>query len=431
MPVEGIDVWRVLKGAGVKYVNFVIVDILGRARVDVMSIDAAKDAFVDGVPYDGSSIPAYTTVNRSDLVAEVDPSSVYVETWNGGRTAFVFTNTLEGGGYSMLDPRNVLRKTLADLRARGYDVKTGVEVEYFIVRGNPPELVDTVGYFDVPPPSTRKVVEEIMDNFVACGIGETKAHHEVAPSQFEVNIPYGDPVKVADSILVFKIMARSIAAKYGYGVTFMPKPFWGINGSGAHTHISVWKDGRNLFASYKEPTEELKYAVAGLLENAISISAVVAPTVNSYKRLVPHHEAPTRVVWGLGNRSAMVRVPYYGGKINRIEYRHPDPSMNPYLAFAVIATSVVDGISARKAPPQPVADVAYELEGVKETPKHLGEALKYFTESNIASKLPSQLVKAYVKIKEAEWESYSAKYSWEKTWNTITDWEYQQYLYTV
>jgi glutamine synthetase len=193
----------------------------------------------------------------------------------------------------------------------------------------------------------------------------------------------------------------------------------------------VWKDGRNLFASYKEPTEELKYAVAGLLENAISISAVVAPTVNSYKRLVPHHEAPTRVVWGLGNRSAMVRVPYYGGRINRIEYRHPDPSMNPYLAFAVIAMSVVDGISARKTPPQPVADVAYELEGVKETPKHLGEALKYFTESNIANKLPSQLVKAYVKLKEAEWESYSAKYSWEKTWNTITDWEYQQYLYTV
>ena len=431
MPAEGIDVWRVLKGAGVKYVNFVIVDIFGRPRVDVLSIDAAKDAFVDGIAYDGSSIPAYTTVNRSDLVAEVDPSSVYVETWNGGKTAFVFTNTLEGSGYSMMDPRNVLRKTLEDLRASGYDVKVGVEVEYFIVRGNPPELVDTVGYFDVPPQSTRRVVEEIMDNFVASGIGETKAHHEVAPSQFEVNIPYGDPVKVADSILVFKMMARSIAAKHGYGTTFMPKPFWGVNGSGAHTHISVWKDGRNLFASYKEPTEELKYAVAGLLENAISISAVVAPTVNSYKRLVPHHEAPTRVVWGLGNRSAMIRVPYYGGKINRVEYRHPDPSMNPYLAFAVIAMSVVDGISARKAPPQPVADVAYELEGVKETPKHLGEALKYFTESNIAGRLPSQLVKAYVKVKEAEWESYSAKYSWEKTWNTITDWEYQQYLYTV
>ncbi|MFZ8810136.1 MAG: glutamine synthetase family protein [Pyrobaculum sp.] len=431
MPAEGIDVWRVLKGAGVKYVNFVIVDIFGRPRVDVLSIDAAKDAFVDGIAYDGSSIPAYTTVNRSDLVAEVDPSSVYVETWNGGKTAFVFTNTLEGSGYSMMDPRNVLRKTLEDLRASGYDVKVGVEVEYFIVKGNPPELVDTVGYFDVPPQSTRRVVEEIMDNFVASGIGETKAHHEVAPSQFEVNIPYGDPVKVADSILVFKMMARSIAAKHGYGATFMPKPFWGINGSGAHTHISVWKDGRNLFASYKEPTEELKYAVAGLLENAISISAVVAPTVNSYKRLVPHHEAPTRVVWGLGNRSAMIRVPYYGGKINRIEYRHPDPSMNPYLAFAVIAMSVVDGISARKTPPEPVADVAYELEGVKETPKHLGEAVKYFAESNIAGKLPSQLVKAYVKLKEAEWESYSAKYSWEKTWNTITDWEYQQYLYTV
>jgi L-glutamine synthetase (EC 6.3.1.2) len=243
MLADGVDVWRVLKGAGVKYVNFVIVDIFGRPRVDIMSIDAAKEAFTDGVPYDASSIPAYSTVNKSDFVAEPDPSAVYVESWSGGKTAYVFTNTLDGSSYSMLDPRNVLRNTLDAIRARGYDVKIGVEVEFFIVKGNPPEPADTGGYFDPLPHATGRVVEEIMENFAACGIGDTKIHHEVAPAQFEVNIPYGDPVRVADTMLIFKIMARAVASKHGLGVTFMPKPFWGVNGSGAHTHVSVWRDG--------------------------------------------------------------------------------------------------------------------------------------------------------------------------------------------
>ncbi|ACB39403.1 glutamine synthetase family protein [Pyrobaculum neutrophilum] len=431
MQVEGIDVWRVLKGAGVKYVYFVIVDIYGRPRVDIMPIDMAKDAFIDGVPYDGSSIPAYSTVNRSDFVAVVDPSAVYVESWNGGKAAYVFTNTLDGNAPSPLDPRNVLKQVLERAEKRGYQFKIGVEVEYFVVRGNPPELPEKAGYFDVPPDATRKVVEEIMENFAAAGLGETKTHHEVAPSQFEVNIPYGNPLKTADSILMFKTMARAVAAKHGYTVTFMPKPFWGMNGSGAHTHISVWKDGKNLMASVKEPTQELKWVVGGILNNAISISAIVAPTVNSYKRLVPHHEAPTRVVWGLGNRSAMVRVPYYGGKINRIEYRHPDPSMNPYLAFAAVVLAGLEGLENRIEPPPPVQEVAYDLQGVRETPPNLGAALKYMEEGKIARELPSDFVKAYLGVKQAEWQSYAQQYQWEKTWNTITPWEYEQYLTTV
>lgn len=431
MQVEGLDIWRVLKGAGVKYVYFVIVDIYGRPRVDIMPIDMARDAFIDGVPYDGSSIPAYSTVNRSDFVAVVDPSAVYVESWNGGKAAYVFTNTLDGNAPSPLDPRNVLKQVLERAEKRGYQFKIGVEIEYFIVRGNPPELPERAGYFDVPPEATRKVVEEIMENFAAAGLGETKTHHEVAPSQFEVNIPYGNPLKVADSILVFKIMAKAIAAKYGYIATFMPKPFWGMNGSGAHTHISVWKDGKNLMASVKEPTQELKWVVGGILNNAISISAIVAPTVNSYKRLVPHHEAPTRVVWGLGNRSAMVRVPYYGGKINRIEYRHPDPSMNPYLAFAAMVLAGLEGLENKIEPPPPVQEVAYDLQGVRETPPNLGAALKYMEEGKIARELPSEIVKAYLGVKQAEWQSYVQQYQWEKTWNTITPWEYEQYLTTV
>lgn len=430
---EGLTTWRLLKSAGVKYVKFVIVDIYGRPKLEVLPIDMARDAFIDGIAYDGSSIPAYTTVNKSDFVAEVDPNAVYIETWNDGKTALAFTSTLDGNKPHPMDPRNALKAVVEYAKSRGYEVKMGSEIEFFIVRGNPPSLVDSGAYFEgYPLKETFPVIEEILEHFYLSGIGLTKTHHEVAPSQFEINIPAADPVQVADQILVYKIMAKAIAQKHGLIATFMPKPFWGVNGSGMHTHVSFWKDGTNLFASYKEPTPELKSAVAGVLEHAIENSVFVAPLVNSYKRLVPHHEAPTRVVWGLGNRSAMVRIPYYGNKINRFEYRHPDPSLNPYLGFAAIIISALDGLERKLEPPKPVEEVAYELSGVAETPKHLGEAVKAASQGLVAKTLPPSLVKAYLSLKEQEWSEYlAAAGSWESTWNAITKWEYDRYLETA
>ncbi|MEZ0248945.1 MAG: glutamine synthetase family protein [Thermoproteus sp.] len=427
---EGINAWRVLKSAGVKYVKFVIVDVFGRPKLEILPIDAARDAFIDGIAYDGSSIPAYTTVNRSDFVAEVDTNAIYIETWNDGKTALVFTSTLDGNKPHPMDPRNALKQVVEYAKGKGYDVMVGAEVEFFLVKGNPPSLADRGVYFEgYPLKETLPVVEEIIEHFYLSGIGFTKTHHEVAPSQFEVNIPAGNPVQVADQILVFKIMAKSIAQKHGLIATFMPKPFWGVNGSGMHVHVSFWKDGANLFASYKEPTPELKSAIAGVLENALANSVFVAPLVNSYKRLVPHYEAPTRVVWGIGNRSAMVRVPYYAKKINRFEYRHPDPSSNPYLGFSAITLSALDGLERKLEPPAPVEEVAYELQGVRETPKHLGEAAKLASSGVAAKLLPQQLVGAYLALKEKEWGEYlSSAGGWEKTWNTITAWEYEQYL---
>ncbi len=428
---DGLSAWRMLKGAGVKYVKFVIVDIYGRPKLEILPIDAARDAFIDGIAYDGSSIPAYTTVNKSDFVAEVDTNAIYIETWNDGKSALAFTSTLDGDKPHPMDPRNALKQTVEYARSKGYDVKMGAEVEFFIVRGNPPSLVDNGVYFEgYPLKETSPVVEEIVEHFYLSGIGFTKTHHEVAPSQFEVNIPAGDPIQAADQIVVFKILAKSVAQKHGLTATFMPKPFWGMNGSGMHIHVSFWRDGVNLFSSYKEPTPELKSAIAGVLENALANSVFVAPTVNSYKRLVPHYEAPTRVVWGLGNRSAMVRVPYYGKKINRFEYRHPDPSANPYLGFSAIILAALDGMERKLEPPSPVEVVAYELEGVKETPRHLGEAVKLASGGVAARALPQQLVKAYLELKEKEWADYLAGVGegWEKTWNVITRWEYDKYL---
>lgn len=425
-----ISVWRILKGSGVKRVKFVIVDIYGYPRVDVVSIDEAKDAFIDGVPFDASSIPAYSTVNKSDFVAIPDLNAIYVESWNGGKSALVFTNVYDGSKPCRLDPRNLAVATWEKVKSRGYDVMVGVELEFFLVQGWPPRPIDNNRYFDVDLGPGTAIVEEIMDQMVAAGLGHTKMHHEVAPAQFEINVPAGDLLRVADSVVVLKVMAKSIAKKHGVAATFMPKPFWGVNGSGAHVHLSFWKDGRNLFASRGTPTDELKHAVAGILAYASQNSVYVAPTVNSYKRLVPHHEAPTRIVWGVGNRSVMVRIPSYGGKINRLEYRHPDPSMNPYLALSSVVLAALEGLERRLDPPPPVQDVAYELDGVPETPPHLGAAIKLAQEGGV--EIDQAFKSTYIKVKEAEWESYLQHAgSWEKTWNTITEWEYKRYLETA
>ncbi len=435
--VEPRDAWRVLKASGVKFIKFTVIDINGRPRAELMPIDPALDVFRDGMPFDGSSIPSYTTVNKSDFVAVPDNHAIYVERWNDGKIADVLMNVIDDSGKPVMrDPRNVLLSTIYELQRSGLRALMGVEVEFFIVNnsGGSPALIDDGMYFEGRNTHVLlDVAAELTEAMSESGIGETKIHHEVAPSQYEVNIPADSPIKVADNIVIYKVIARDIAKRHGYVATFMPKPFWGINGSGAHTHISMWDlDGRNLFESKSsEATPEAQSAIAGLLAAAKSISAVVAPTVNSYKRLVPHHEAPTRIAWGYGNRSAMIRIPFYGRKVNRFEYRHPDPSMNPYLAFAVELNAVMNGLSSKASPPPPVEDIAYEL-NAEETPRTLGEAVAELRNSPIASiDYMKDIITAYADIKEKEWNEYESIYRWDDTWSKITEWEYSHYLGTA
>ncbi|OYT25720.1 MAG: glutamine synthetase [Thermoprotei archaeon ex4572_64] len=435
--IDPIDVWRVLKGSGVKYVKFIIVDIHGRPRSQIMLIDAAKDVLVSGMPFDGSSIPFYATVNKSDYVALPDLRSVYIESWNGGKIADIFTNVLEGSDTpSPMDPRNVLMQTYQYVKEKGYIVKISVEIEYFLVReiNGKPVPADSGVYFEgFNTQMLLDAITDIVSSLETSGIIISKTHHEVAPSQYEVNIGPFDPVKTGDSVIMFKILAKDVAVRHGLVATFMPKPFWGINGSGAHTHLSTYsiKTGENLFSSMKKITETCGYSIAGILNYAREMSLIVAPLVNSYKRLVPHHEAPTRITWGYSNRSTLIRVPAYKGKIDRIEYRHPDPSFNPYLGFSCIIIAMMEGIEKKITPPDPTEDVAYELSGVKETPAHLGEAIEEFKRSIFAQRLPSELIKRFIQLKEKEWLSYleAVKKSWSETWNVITDWEYEQYLH--
>jgi len=432
--IEPREIWRVLKAAGVKYVKFTVIDIHGKPRAELMPIDPALDVFRDGMPFDGSSIPSYSTVNKSDFIALPDPHAVFIERWNDGKIADTLMNVVDDSGKPIMrDPRNVLLGVMINAEKMGFHAMMGVEVEFFIVglNGNTPFLADNGAYFEGRNTNILSdIAMELTASISGVGIGETKIHHEVAPSQYEINIPADSPIKVADNIIIYKIMARDIAKRHGLTATFMPKPFWGINGSGAHTHISLWDlDGRNLFESRNsEATPEAQSAIAGLLLAAKEISALVAPTVNSYKRLVPHHEAPTRIAWGYGNRSAMIRIPYYGKKVNRFEYRHPDPSMNPYLAFSAELISILRGLTDKLVPPAPVDEVAYEI-NAEETPQTLGDAVKLLGGSSLLrdENLREALME-YIKVKEKEWNEYAALYRWENTWDKITEWEYAHYL---
>ena len=434
--IDPLDVWRFLKASGVKYVKFVIIDIFGRPKCEILDISKARDGLIDGVPFDGSSIPQYAYVNDSDFVAVPDLKSVYIESWNGGRIALIFTFVKYQDKYSLLDTRYLLAKTLDELRVKGFDFKVGVEIEYFLVRevDGKPILADQGVYFEAQNVNMLSdVVYDIVSSIDVSGISIIKTHHEVAPSQYEVDIEATNPLRLADTIIVTKMLIKDVANRHGLVATFMPKPFWGINGSGAHIHLSIWRNNENLFKTKEITlTETCKYALGGLLKYAKDISAVVAPLVNSYKRLTPHYEAPTRITWGFGNRSTLVRVPIYRGYVDRIEYRHPDPSMNPYLGLLTIILAMMRGLTQKIEPPEPTREIAYELSGVEELPQTIEKAVKVFSGSDIAKELPRELVDRYVTLKLREWSSYvESEGPWEKTWNKITDWEYKTYLKVV
>lgn len=425
--MEPLDAWRILKGAGVERVKFIVVDICGNARGLSLSIDEARQVFREGVTFDGSSVPKYSEVHESDVTAQPDPSAVYVEP--GIRSAWVFCQVVDPPKAALRDPRLFLIKISDMLEKKGIVAKVGIEVEFFLVKVENGRIVpaDEGGYFDVSQPS-MEVAEHIERVAREAGLGGSKVHHEGAPGQYEYNLPPLDPVRASDSFLFFKHIASTTAARHGLKATFMPKPFWGVNGSGAHIHLNLTREGESLFNG-RDITREGMHLLAGLLGCSKAAAAVAAPTVNSYKRLIPHHEAPTRLAWGYSNRSTLIRVPNYCGLSNRIELREPDPLMNPYLTLAMLLTAAVKGLEGKAEPPEPVAVPAYDITGVEETPLNLLEALHAFENTFRDLNVPGELASAYLEVKKREWREYiEANGSWEETWNKITPWEYERYL---
>lgn len=439
---------ELVKKNDIKYIRLMVIDLNGRPRAMLIPEYELESSLTHGIGFDGSSIAGFMDISQSDLVANPDPSTFLIPMWEapGVANMFCYISRPEREPFEG-DPRGLLKKTLEELEERNYGFITGPELEYFYVTRQNRSIkpFDSGSYFDLPPiDPSEEIKMETMMCLEAAGFQLDKVHHEAAAGQHEINFRYSDALKTADNIILYKLAVKTIAQKYNSLATFMPKPFWGVNGSGCHIHMSLvdLTTSENLFYDPEtcDLSETARYFIGGILAHSEGLSMIVAPTVNSYKRLVPHFEAPVYVCWGYGNRSTIIRVPRYPkniGKAARIEYRHPDPACNPYLAAVAILKAGMDGIDRKIDPGEPISFNVYRLSkneienrGLRMLPDHLGEAVKAFSSDDVVSKFFGDCSKNLVELKEREFESYRdfVKKSWEESRSQITQWELEKYL---
>jgi glutamine synthetase len=423
----------------VSYIHLQFSDIEGSVKSVTIPSHKLKDA-LDGLWFDGSSIEGFTRIAESDMFLKPDTSTYTVFPWNPGTARIICdVYTSEGKPFEG-DPRYVLKRAIEEAGKKGFTYNVGPELEFFLFKtgdGVKPAPHDSAGYFDFSPMDAASVVmNEISSAAELMGIECEMSHHEVANSQHEVDFRYGDALKTADRTITLKCIIKSAAQKHGLFASFMPKPVFGINGSGMHIHQSLFRNGKNAFYSPDDRYRLSKTAyhfIAGQLKHAKSIAAIVAPTVNSYKRLVPGYEAPVYICWGRINRSALIRIPRClesRQSSARAELRCPDPSCSPYLAFAVMLKSGLDGIEKELSPPEPVEENVYEFDdrklkekGIGHLPGSLWEALGELRKDKVIREaLGEHLFRKYMEAKTKEWSSYRRH---------VTGWEIKQYLERV
>src|SRR5919198_929666 len=395
-------------------VDFVLLwftDIEGHLKSFAITPAEVEEALDDGMGFDGSSITGFNAIEESDMVAIPDPSTFRLLPARDGeaRVGRMICDVVKPDGEPYEgDPRYVLRRALERMKQMGFDTfNVGPELEYFLFK-------------------TIKALE-------AVGIPIEYHHHEVAPSQHEIDMRYANALDMADFTITYRLIVKEIAAKHGAYATFMPKPLFGENGSGMHTHMSLFKDGRNQFFDGDDPyhlSPTGKQFIAGLLRHARELSAVFAQWVNSYKRLVPGYEAPVYVAWSQRNRSALIRIPLYkpgSEQATRAEIRCPDPACNPYLTFAALLHAGLEGIEKGYELPDPMETNLYHLtaeqrteRGITALPETLGEAIDELARSEIARRaLGPHIFDRYVEIKRKEWDEYRVQ---------LTSWELEKYL---
>ena len=416
----------------IKFIRLQFVDINGTVKNIVIPFNREDmdELFNEGMLFDGSSIAGFVGINESDLVLKPDINTYSRLSWRPEESAVcrficdVWTPEQEP---FIGDPRSVLKKSLAKLAKRGLQYNIGPEPEFFIVdidENGYPMPYDEAGYFDVEPldkgPDFRR---ELTLNLEELDFEVEASHHEVAPGQNEIAFKFKDALKTADAVITFKQAIKAIVDNMAtfdqmdYRVTFMPKPFFGVNGSGMHCHQSVFKGNRNLFSdpdSENGLSKDALHFMGGLLKHAPAVTAITNPIVNSYKRLVPGYEAPVYLAYGLKNRSALIRVPAARGKATRIEYRSPDPACNPYLAFAVMLEAGVDGIVNKIDPGDPIEADIYsmteeerEAMGIKVLPSSLWEAYHSLEEDPlILDALGPHISEKFLELKYQEWDEY-------------------------
>jgi len=419
------EVLKAVKDHNVAFVQFWFTDVLGQLKSFSITPEELPLAFSEGMGFDGSSIQGFARIEESDMVAVPDPTSFQLLPWRpqeqpSGR---LFCDILNPDGTPYAgDPRYVLKRMLQKAADKGYTLYVGPELEYFYFKSDAePEILDRGGYFDVTPLDRgNDLRRQTIFALQKMGIQVEYSHHEVAPSQHEIDLRYDEALRMADKTQSYRITVREIARQHGVYATFMPKPIFGENGSGMHTHQSLFRGDRNSFFDSSDPfhlSAEAKHYIAGILRHARELTAVTNQWVNSYKRLVPGYEAPVYISWARRNRSTMVRVPMYKPgkeKATRIEYRAPDPACNPYLAFAVMLAAGLRGIENQYPLPPPVEEDIYHMSeterkdrGISSLPGSLYEAIMECEQSDLVREtLGEHIFGKFIENKRIEWDNY-------------------------
>ena len=432
------DIKKLLKENDVKLIQLQFVDINGQVKNMSVTPEQIDRVLNNEIMLDGSSIKGFRSIETSDMYFYPDTDSFQILPWTSGnnKSARLICDIYNPDGTPFDGcPRNNLKRVMKEAEKLGFTMNVGPEAEFFLFEKKDgkvtTETQDKAGYYDVGPDDLGENVRaDIVVALKEMGFDIEASHHKVADGQHEIDFKYGDILTTADNVATFRIAVKAVAAQHGLHATFMPKPIFGINGSGMHCNFSLFKNGKNAFLDEKKEyklSDIALYSIGGVLKHIKSITAITNPTVNSYKRLVPGYEAPVYLAWSLANRSALLRVPAKRGNATRVELRSPDPSCNPYLAFAAILESALDGIRNKIDPPAPVESNIYHLtskerkkQRIDSLPGSLAEAIEQLDKSLVAkAALGNHIYSEFLSAKKKEWDSF-------RTY--VSGWEIDKYL---
>ena len=433
------EIRKIVEDEDVEFIRMQFTDIFGQLKNVAITRSQLEKAMNNQIMIDGSSIEGFARISESDQYLRPDLDSFVIFPWRPqrGKVARFICDVYNPDGTAFAgDPRGVLKKELEKAAAKGYSFNVGPELEFFLFstdeNGEPTlSTSDEAGYFDLAPldrgGDTRREISLLLEKM---GYEIEASHHEVAVGQHEIDFKYGDALKTADNILTFKLTVKTTAQRNGLHATFMPKPLEGVNGSGMHTNMSLFKDGKNIFFDENgdhQLSEDAYHFIAGILHHMRSMAAITNPTVNSYKRLVPGYEAPCYLAWSASNRSALIRIPAARGASTRVELRCPDPSVNPYLELAVCLAAGLDGIEKKMTPPAEITENIFAMseearaeKGIVSLPGNLKEALDEMQKDPlIKDVLGDHVYSQYLTGKYKEWDSYRT---------SVSEWERKRYM---
>jgi len=433
------DVRNLAKDLGVKFVRLQFTDIFGILKNVAITVEQLDKALDGELMFDGSSIEGFVRIEESDMYLRPDPSTFVTFPWKPqeGAVARLICDIYDHDGKPFAgDPRFVLKRAIQEAAEMGYTMNVGPEAEFFLFHvdseGKPTTIThDKAGYFDLTPVDLgENARRDMVMTLEQMGFEIEASHHEVAPGQHEIDFKFSEALDIADKVVTFKFVVRTIAQRHGLHATFMPKPVFGIAGSGMHMNQSLMKNGKNAFYDPEAEDglgQDCIHYVGGLMQHARAISAIVNPTVNSYKRLVSGYEAPVYIAWSARNRSPLIRIPAKRGESTRIELRNPDPACNPYLAMAVCLKAGIDGIKNRIKPPAPCNRNIYEMTpaereqfGIGSLPENLQEAIQELKKDKVIQEaLGEHVFDRFIEAKKIEWDRYRVE---------VHPWEIEEYL---